>query len=97
MKNLFALFFLISNFVFSQNTLELKVVDQNNSPLFRAIVIIEQNNTQIGFGNTNQDGVFSTKLAAGDYNLKINKLGFVSQVKTINIINTTTLTVELFN
>lgn len=73
------------------------MVDQNNSPLFRAIVIIEQNNTQIGFGNTNQDGVFSTKLAAGDYNLKINKLGFVSQVKTINIINTTTLTVELFN
>lgn len=97
MKNLFALFFLISNFVFSQNTLELKVVDQNNSPLFRAIVIIEQNNTQIGFGNTNQDGFFSTKLAAGDYNLKINKLGFVSQVKTINIINTTTLKVELFN
>lgn len=96
MKYLLPLF-LLTNIIFSQNTLEIKVKDQNNSPIFRAIVIVEQNNAQISFGNSNQDGIFSTKLAAGDYNIKINKLGFVSQIKTVSIINNTTLSVELIN
>ena len=95
MKNLFALFLLISNFVFSQTTLEIKVVDQNNSPLFRAIVIVEKNNTQISFGNTNQDGIFITSLTTGDYSIKINKLGFVSQIKNVTINKNTVLSVVL--
>ena len=97
MKNLYALFILITNFVFSQNILEIKVVDQNNSPLFRAIVIVEQNNTQISFGNTNQNGIFITSLTNGDYSIKINKLGFVSQIKNVTIIKNTSLSVGLVN
>lgn len=97
MKNLFSLFFLISNFVFGQNALEIKVVDQNNSPLLRAIVIIEQNDKQISFGNTNQDGIFITSLTTGDYSIKINKLGFVSQIKSVSINKNTAITVELAN
>lgn len=97
MKNLYTLFILITNFVFSQNILEIKVVDQNNSPLFRAIVIVEQNNTQISFGNTNQDGIFITSLTNGDYSIKINKLGFVSQIKNVTIIKNTSLSVGLVN
>ncbi len=90
-------FFLFTNIIFSQNTLEIKVKDQNNSPIFRAIVIVEQNNAQISFGNTNQDGIFIAKLAAGDYSIKINKLGFVSQIKALKININTTITVELVN
>ena len=97
MKNLYTLFILITNFVFSQNILEIKVVDQNNSPLFRAIVIVEQNNTQISFGNTNQNGIFITSLTNGDYSIKINKLGFVSQIKNVTIIKNTSLSVGLVN
>jgi hypothetical protein len=97
LKNLYTLFILITNFVFSQNILEIKVVDQNNSPLFRAIVIVEQNNTQISFGNTNQNGIFITSLTNGDYSIKINKLGFVSQIKNVTIIKNTSLSVGLVN
>ncbi len=90
-------FFLFTNIIFSQNTLEIKVKDQISSPVFRAIVIVEQNNAQITFGNTNADGVFTTKLESGNYSIKINKLGFVSQIKTVTIVNDTTLSVELVN
>ena len=90
-------FFLFTNIIFSQNTLEIKVKDQNISPIFRAIVIVEQNGSQITFGNTNSDGIFTTKLDPGNYNIKINKLGFISKTQAVSITNNTALSVELVN
>jgi hypothetical protein len=90
-------FYIFTNLIFSQNKVEVKVIDQNSSPIFRAIVIIEKNNTQISFGYTNSEGIFTTKLDTGDYNIIINKLGFVSQIKTINVSTDITLSVELVN
>jgi hypothetical protein len=73
-KQLF--FILFPLFVFSQNQIKIKVLDSNLKPIIRAIVVINQNDTQVVFGTTNNDGEFDKSLANGNYKIKISKLGF---------------------
>jgi hypothetical protein len=91
----FLFLFLISNIIFSQNKLEIKVSEQNGSPLFRAIVIVEQNGSQTTFGTTNTNGTFNLELGTGNYDIKVNKLGFVAQKQSITLSSNTSLTFEL--
>jgi hypothetical protein len=76
-------FLLFPVFLFSQNTIRVTVVDENNLPVSRAIVLLSQNEIQIGFGTTNQDGLLQRQIASGQYEIKISKLGFASLYDTI--------------
>ena len=78
-------FLLFPVLLFSQNNIRLKVVDDNKSPVFRAIVVISQNNNQLFFGTTDENGVLEKKIGNGQYECKISKLGFSTMLKTVAI------------
>lgn len=78
-------FFLFPVLLFSQNTIHVKVVDENNLPISRAIVILSQNNNQIIFGTTNENGLLEKQIASGEYDFKISKLGFATIYNAIVI------------
>ncbi|UQD55333.1 TonB-dependent receptor [Flavobacterium sp. K5-23] len=76
LKQLF--FILFPVFTFSQNQIKFKVFDSNLNPLVRAIVVVNQNDKQIGFGTTNNEGWFEKELSNGNYQIKVSKLGFTA-------------------
>lgn len=78
-------FLLFPVLLFSQNTIRVKVVDENNLPVSRAIVIVSQNNNQISFGTTNENGFLEKQIASGEYDFKISKLGFAAIYNAIVI------------
>jgi hypothetical protein len=77
-KQLFFIFFPF--FVFSQNQIKIKVLDSNLNPIERSVIFISQNDKQVLFGATDNEGQFEKNLEKGNYDIKISKLGF----KTFN-------------
>ncbi|TDD78530.1 carboxypeptidase-like regulatory domain-containing protein [Flavobacterium caseinilyticum] len=69
--------------LFSQHSIRFKVVDENNLPISRAIVIVSQNNNQIRFGTTNENGILVQDISSGQYDCKISKLGFTTLNNTV--------------
>lgn len=78
-------FLLFPVLLFSQNTIRVKVVDENNLPVSRAILIVSQNNNQISFGTTNENGLLEKQIASGKCDFKISKLGFAAIYNAIVI------------
>ena len=66
-----------------QNNLKIVVTDPENVAIVRAIVIVTQNENQIAFGTTTEQGVFEKNLPNGIYSVKISKLGFVAKTTII--------------
>ena len=94
MKNiLFLLFFPL--IIFSQNTLKISVENTDKQPVVRAIVIIEQEDNQISFGTTDQNGALEKNLPNGNFNIKVSKLGFVASSKAVMINGALNLLVTL--
>lgn len=79
------LFLLFPVLLFSQNTVRFSVSDENSIALSRAIFIISQNNSQVSFGTSNENGILEKKLITGRYDFKISKLGFTTLYKTVVI------------
>ncbi|MFT7251927.1 MAG: hypothetical protein ACI9FW_001680 [Flavobacterium sp.] len=77
--------FILPVLLFSQNPIRFKVVDDNNLPISRAIVILSQNNDQIVFGTTNENGFLEKQIVSGQYDLKISKLGFTTLYNAVII------------
>ncbi|UQD55231.1 carboxypeptidase-like regulatory domain-containing protein [Flavobacterium sp. K5-23] len=80
-KYLFFLFFPV--LLFSQNTVSIKIVDENKLAVSRAIVIVSQEDNQIAFGTTNSEGVFDKVLPSGSYVFNIKKLGFTPVMEVV--------------
>jgi len=68
---------------FSQNQINIKVIDDSFKPISSAIVVINQNEKQLGFGTTDIDGSFTTNFEDGNYEIKVSKLGYVALIKNI--------------
>ena len=76
--------FLLFPIVFlGQNNFKVVVTDPENVAIVRAIVIVTQNENQIAFGTTTEQGVFEKNLPNGIYSVKISKLGFVAKTTII--------------
>lgn len=82
-------------FVFSQHSIRFKVVDEANTPITRAIVIINQEDNQIGFGSTDANGFIEKQIVSGPYTITIKKLGFIPITKVISIQKEEELTFAL--
>ncbi len=94
LKNIvFLLFFPL--IVISQNTFTISVTNSDNQPIARAIVVIEQDDNQVAFGTTDQNGVLEKNLPNGTFNIKISKLGLVASIKSVVINGATNLAVTL--
>jgi hypothetical protein len=76
-------FLLFPVLLFSQNTIRFTVVDENNLPVSRSIVLLSQNDNQIVFGTTNENGLLQKQIVSGQYEVKISKLGFASLYENI--------------
>ncbi len=81
----FVLLFISYSYVFSQTSIQGKVVDENNQPLCLANVILE--NTYIGTF-TNANGEFLLKnIKSGKYQLKVSFVGYQTHVENIEVKN----------
>jgi hypothetical protein len=83
LKNIFFLLFPI--FTFSQNVVQIKILDNNKAPIFRAIVIVSQNESQIEFGTTDINGNLTFNVPNGVYSVKFSKLGYVATIEDIAV------------
>ena len=83
MKYIFFLLFPV--FLFSQQTLQVKIVDENNLPVYRAIVSVSQDDNQVAFGTTDANGLFEKQLPSGSYFLSVKKLGFTSLLEPVSL------------
>ncbi len=83
MKYIFFLLFPV--FLFSQQTLQVKIVDENNLPVYRAIVSVSQDDNQVTFGLTDANGLFEKQLPSGSYFLSVKKLGFTSLLEPVSL------------
>lgn len=83
MKYIFFLLFPV--FLFSQQTLQVKIVDENNLPVYRAIVSVSQDDNQVAFGTTDANGLFEKQLPSGSYFLSVKKLGFTPLLEPVSL------------
>ena len=90
MKYIF--FILFPVLLFSQQTLQVKIVDENNLPVIRAIVSISQEDNQVAFGTTDANGFFEKQLPLGSYSVSIKKLGFSPITELVSIQENEVLT-----
>ena len=79
----------------AQNKLQVSVQDLQGIPVVRAIVLISQNDSQVGFGTTSPQGTLEKLLSAGTYQITVSKLGFVAQQQTINLDQDRAIAVKL--
>jgi hypothetical protein len=77
--------FLLPLFCFSQNQIKIKVLDDNLNPISRALIVISENDRQIAFGTTNEEGTFEKSLENGTYEVKASKLGYVAFIQNVVI------------
>lgn len=89
LKYLFFLFFPV--ILFSQNTISIKISDENKFAVSRAIVIVSKEDNQIVFGTTDSEGVFDKELPSGTYVFNIKKLGYTSIMKVVLVKESVTL------
>ena len=90
MKYIFIILFPV--LLFSQQTLQVKIVDENNLPVIRAIVSISQEDNQVAFGTTDANGFFEKQLPLGSYSVSIKKLGFSPITELVSIQKNEVLT-----
>lgn len=92
-KHLFFLLFPI--IVFSQNSLQINVTDENKIPINRALITLTQNEKQIEFGVTNTSGNILFDIPNGTYDIKTSKLGYVAFTQNVVIDGNRTIEVIL--
>ena len=83
MKYIFIILFPV--LLFSQQSLQIKIVDENNLPVSRVIVSISQEDDQVAFGTTDANGFFEKQLPLGSYSVSIKKLGFSPITELVSI------------
>lgn len=59
--------------------------DNNNSPLDKVQISATQSNEEIARTNSDPNGQWGLRLAPGDYNLHINREGYLAQLREIKV------------
>lgn len=90
-----SIFLLFPLLVLGQSSIKFFVSDETNIPIARSIIIITQNDNQITFGTTDEYGLLNKSLSNGNYQVKISKLGFISQTITVDLTSDKELNITL--
>ena len=99
MKNLYRLMFLLAVVVATSATawgrendsLKGRVINSKGEPIGYATVVAMQNNNQVAGTTTDEKGLFVMTLAAGEYRLVVDFVGYKSIDRTIKVAGVTDL------
>ncbi|MBR6559644.1 MAG: outer membrane beta-barrel protein [Alistipes sp.] len=99
MKNLYRLMFLLAVVVATSATawgrendsLKGRVINSKGEPIGYATVVAMQNNNQVAGTTTDEKGIFVMTLAAGEYRLVVDFVGYKSIDRTIKVAGVTDL------